>query len=113
MIKLIHTLLHLLLVLLTTTSSNNDNNNNNNNQVLLYQLDGRKMGPIQRGYIATNTTSSNDTNTTNNNTNNLIDPLLYSASQVVQMYMLRDPDEIRFTILALAPNNNNNNNNDE
>mmetsp|Transcript_10321 Transcript_10321/g.10391 ORF Transcript_10321/g.10391 Transcript_10321/m.10391 type:complete len:233 (+) Transcript_10321:61-759(+) len=50
---------------------------------VLYELDGRKEFPINHG------SSSPDT-------------LLYDACRVVKQFMERDPDEVRFTILALA-----------
>ena len=50
----------------------------------LYELDGRKTGPIQHG----TTTETN---------------LLQDACRVVEKFMKRDPQEVRFTILALAP----------
>lgn len=54
----------------------------NNNQ--LYELDGRKQGPVLHGPTTQAT-------------------LLKDACQVVKKFMARDPDEMRFTILALAP----------
>jgi len=50
----------------------------------LYELDGRKKGPIRHG----------DTSTEN---------FLRDACRVVKGFMERDPEEVRFTILALAP----------
>jgi ubiquitin carboxyl-terminal hydrolase L3 len=50
----------------------------------LYELDGRKAAPIPHG------TTSPET-------------LLSDACRVIKEFMARDPDEIRFTILALAP----------
>jgi ubiquitin carboxyl-terminal hydrolase L3 len=50
----------------------------------LYELDGRKDGPIRHGSTSSET-------------------FLYDACQVVQQFMSRDPTEIRFTMLALAP----------
>jgi ubiquitin carboxyl-terminal hydrolase L3 len=50
----------------------------------LYELDGRKEAPVAHGP----TTSAT---------------LLADACKVVQTFMQRDPDEVRFTILALAP----------
>lgn len=50
----------------------------------LYELDGRKDGPVCHG----STTQAT---------------LLKDACQVVQQFMERDPDEMRFTIMALAP----------
>jgi ubiquitin carboxyl-terminal hydrolase L3 len=50
----------------------------------LYELDGRKEGPVLHG----------DT---------IPDRLLNDACKVVKEFMERDPDEMRFTILALAP----------
>ena len=51
---------------------------------VLYELDGRKEGPVAHGPTTQAT-------------------LLKDACRVVQQFMARDPDEIRFTILALAP----------
>jgi len=51
----------------------------------LLELDGRKDGPVDHG--ATSETA-----------------LLKDSAAVVQKFMARDPDEMRFTILALAPN---------
>merc|ERR1712127_705154 len=50
----------------------------------LYELDGRKSGPVRHG----------DTHE---------DTLLKDACKVVKGFMARDPGEMRFTILALAP----------
>jgi len=50
----------------------------------LYELDGRKEKPIRHG----DTTQ---------------DTFLKDCAKVVQVFMDRDPDEMRFTILALAP----------
>ena len=50
----------------------------------LYELDGRKGGPIRHG----------DTNEMD---------LLSDACKVVEKFMSRDPGDLRFTILALAP----------
>jgi ubiquitin carboxyl-terminal hydrolase L3 len=50
----------------------------------LYELDGRKAGPVMHGPTTQAT-------------------LLKDACQVVKKFMQRDPDEMRFTILALAP----------
>jgi ubiquitin carboxyl-terminal hydrolase L3 len=50
----------------------------------LYELDGRKKGPVRHG----------DTNETN---------LLKDACAVVETFMKRDPEELRFGIIALAP----------
>jgi ubiquitin carboxyl-terminal hydrolase L3 len=50
----------------------------------LYELDGRKEGPIMHG------TTSQGT-------------LLKDACQVIQKFMARDPEETRFAITALAP----------
>jgi ubiquitin carboxyl-terminal hydrolase L3 len=50
----------------------------------LYELDGRKAGPVSHGPTSQAT-------------------LLQDACRVVKEFMARDPDEIRFTILALAP----------
>jgi Ubiquitin carboxyl-terminal hydrolase, family 1 len=49
---------------------------------VIYKLDGRKDGPIRRS-----TTSSSDT-------------FLYDTCQIIQQFI---PDDIRFTIIALAP----------
>jgi ubiquitin carboxyl-terminal hydrolase L3 len=52
----------------------------------LYELDGRKGQPIAHGATSTST-------------------LLADACRVIQeQFMARDPNELRFTILALAPN---------
>ena len=50
----------------------------------LYELDGRKEGPVRHG----DTTQEN---------------LLKDSVAVVEKFMKRDPSEMRFTILALAP----------
>jgi len=50
----------------------------------LYELDGRKDGPVLHGPTTQAT-------------------LLKDACQVVKKFMARDPEEIKFTILALAP----------
>jgi ubiquitin carboxyl-terminal hydrolase L3 len=50
----------------------------------LYELDGRKSGPVDHGP----TTPSG---------------LLHDACRVVREFMDRDPGELRFTLLALAP----------
>jgi len=50
----------------------------------LYELDGRKDGPIRHG----------DTSQ---------EKLLQDACKVVEKFMKRDPNEMRFTIMALAP----------
>ena len=50
----------------------------------LYELDGRKEGPIRHG----DTTDA---------------AFLKDACQVVKAFMDRDPEEMKFTILALAP----------
>jgi ubiquitin carboxyl-terminal hydrolase L3 len=50
----------------------------------LYELDGRKDGPVLHGPTTPAT-------------------LLKDACRVVQKFMERDPGEMRFTILALAP----------
>jgi hypothetical protein len=50
----------------------------------LYELDGRKEAPVDHG-----PTTELD--------------LLTDSIRVVQQYMQRDPTEVRFTILALAP----------
>ena len=49
----------------------------------LYELDGRKAGPVNHGPIAP-------------------DGLLEAATGAVKEFMARDPDEVRFTIMALA-----------
>jgi ubiquitin carboxyl-terminal hydrolase L3 len=51
---------------------------------MLYELDGRKEGPICHG--PTSQTA-----------------LLKDACQVLKKFMARDPEEMRFTITALAP----------
>lgn len=51
----------------------------------LYELDGRKEGPICHG-LTSDTTFLKD-----------------ACQKVVQGFMDRDPNEMRFTILALAP----------
>ena len=50
----------------------------------LFELDGRKAGPVRHGPTTQAT-------------------LLKDACQVVKNFMARDPNEMRFTILALAP----------
>jgi ubiquitin carboxyl-terminal hydrolase L3 len=50
----------------------------------LYELDGRKAGPVQHGETSQPS-------------------LLSDACRVVTQFMERDPGEVRFTILALAP----------
>lgn len=50
----------------------------------LYEMDGRKDGPVLHGNTSPET-------------------LLQDAANVVKKFMTRDPDEMRFTILALAP----------
>lgn len=50
----------------------------------IYELDGRKEGPIRHG----------DTT---------VETFLTDACNVVQKFMSRDPEEMRFTIVALAP----------
>lgn len=59
------------------------------NKDKLYELDGRKDGPVLHGPTTQAT-------------------LLKDACQVVKKFMSRDPDEMRFTILALAPKASNN-----
>ena len=49
---------------------------------VLYECDGRKQSPIPHG------TCTN---------------LLTDACRVIREFMTRDPDEVRFTILAFAP----------
>jgi hypothetical protein len=59
-------------------------------QSILYELDGRKVQPIMHGL--TTTLPKNDT-------------LLQDACTIIrEQFMARDPNELRFTILALAPN---------
>jgi ubiquitin carboxyl-terminal hydrolase L3 len=50
----------------------------------LYELDGRKQGPVLHGSTSPTT-------------------LLQDACKVVKQFMDRDPEEVRFTILALVP----------
>jgi ubiquitin carboxyl-terminal hydrolase L3 len=50
----------------------------------LLELDGRKEGPVDHGSTSPST-------------------LLQDACKLVQKFMARDPQEIRFTIMALAP----------
>jgi ubiquitin carboxyl-terminal hydrolase L3 len=50
----------------------------------LYELDGRKEGAVRHGDTTQET-------------------LLGDACKVVEMFMKRDPNEMRFTIMALAP----------
>jgi len=49
----------------------------------LYELDGRKSFPINHGPTSPDT-------------------LLQDGAEVIREYMLRDPDDIRFTVVALA-----------
>jgi ubiquitin carboxyl-terminal hydrolase L3 len=49
----------------------------------LYELDGRKSFPINHGITTPET-------------------LLEDACAVVKQFMARDPEEVRFTIVALA-----------
>ena len=51
----------------------------------LYELDGRKEGPVHHGNTSQET-------------------LLEDACKVVKKFNYRDPDEIEFTVMALAPN---------
>lgn len=51
---------------------------------VLYELDGRKLGPIKHGTTTPQT-------------------LLSDSCAVIKEFMKRDPNEMRFTILALAP----------
>jgi len=51
----------------------------------LYEMDGRKDGPINHGRTTTET-------------------FLADSCKVVEQFMKRDPEELRFTIMALAPN---------
>jgi ubiquitin carboxyl-terminal hydrolase L3 len=51
---------------------------------MIYELDGRKDGPIFHGITSPHT-------------------FLQDACGIIQQFMQRDPDDIRFTILALAP----------
>jgi Ubiquitin carboxyl-terminal hydrolase, family 1. len=53
----------------------------------LYELDGRKEKPVLHGETTAET-------------------FLKDSAKVVQKFMERDPDEVRFTILALAPCSN-------
>ena len=64
----------------------------------VYELDGRKVQPI----CHCTTPATNAT-------------LLYDACTIIkEQFMARDPNELRFTIMALAPNTeSNDNNNDE
>jgi ubiquitin carboxyl-terminal hydrolase L3 len=65
------------------------------NSNVVYELDGRKVQPIAH------VVPSSSTTTTNNNNNTL----LYDACTIIQeQFMARDPNELRFTILAFAPN---------
>lgn len=50
----------------------------------LYELDGRKSAPVRHGNVNEN-------------------GLLKGACEIVKQFMRRDPAELRFTILALAP----------
>ena len=50
----------------------------------LYELDGRKEGPVHHG-------SSSETS------------VLQDSCKIIETFMKRDPEEMRFTILALAP----------
>jgi ubiquitin carboxyl-terminal hydrolase L3 len=50
----------------------------------LYELDGRKEGPIYHGETSQAT-------------------LLYDSTNVIKKFMAKDPTEMRFTITALAP----------
>jgi len=50
----------------------------------LYEMDGRKSGPIRHGDTTEQT-------------------FLVDACKVVEQFMKRDPGELRFTIMALAP----------
>ena len=50
----------------------------------LYELDGRKEGPVYHGKTSEAS-------------------LLVDSCNVVEIFMQRDPDEMRFTIMALAP----------
>ena len=80
----------------TSSESNATNRGNLEDKVLthfvafvcvegkLYELDGRKLGPVLHGSTSQGT-------------------LLKDACQVVKKFMARDPDEMRFTITALAP----------
>ena len=55
---------------------------------ILYELDGRKAGPVPHGSTSPET-------------------LLQDSCAVIKEFMARDPNEIRFTILALAPKQEN------
>jgi ubiquitin carboxyl-terminal hydrolase L3 len=57
---------------------------NNSGDNILYELDGRKAGPIAHGPTTPAT-------------------LLQDSTVVIKKFMERDPGEIRFTFLALAP----------
>merc|ERR1712150_107195 len=50
----------------------------------LYEMDGRKDGPIHHGKTTTET-------------------FLADSCRVIEQFMKRDPGELRFTIMALAP----------
>ena len=54
-------------------------------QGTLYELDGRKQRPIAHGPTTKET-------------------LAVDVGRVVQEFMQRDPDQLNFTLLALAPN---------
>ena len=51
----------------------------------LYELDGRKDGPVDHGATSADT-------------------LLYDSMTVVKDFMAREPNDVRFSIVALAPN---------
>lgn len=56
----------------------------------LYELDGRKPGPVRHDATTTSSTGTSS--------------LLHNACTVIrEKFMKRDPEELRFTILALAP----------
>jgi ubiquitin carboxyl-terminal hydrolase L3 len=78
-------------IALVRTSSNNDTTAGGQ----LYECDGRKPHAICHGTCPTAA------------------DLLPRAVDVIQQFMARDPDEVRFTILALAPNHQNNTNDDD
>lgn len=50
----------------------------------LYELDGRKSGPVNHGPTTPET-------------------LLQDAAKVIQLFMARDPDDVHFNIVALGP----------
>ena len=54
------------------------------NWILFYIVDGRKSSPVNHGPSTPAT-------------------FLEDAARVCQEYMKRDPDEVRFTVVALTP----------